>query len=125
MGAFRHSQTKVLLFRGLKMAVGGIRELRARLPLCLKERGCRTLPRETGGSLTVGEKNKKTQHLDGAERNERARDQMFKTLPRLRAVGVFEVLSIFFFIIFPAILAVKRTRKNFAGYGLRYDSFFY
>lgn len=125
MGAFWHSQTKVLLFRGLKMAVLGIRELRSRLPLCLKERGCRTLARETGGSLTVGEKNKKTQHLDGAERNQRAQDQMFKTLLRLRAVGVFEVLSnfFFFFIIFPEILAVKR--KNFAGYRLRYDSFFY
>lgn len=125
MGAFRHSQTKVLLFRGLKMAVLGIRELHARLPLCLKERGCRTLAQETGGSLTAGEKNKKTQHLDGVEKNERAQDQMFETLLRLRAVGVFEVLSKFFFIIFPEILAAKRTRKNFAGYGLRYDSFFY
>lgn len=60
MGAFRHSQTKVLLFRGLKMAVWGTRELRARLPLCLKEHGCRTLARETGGSSTAGEKDKKT-----------------------------------------------------------------
>lgn len=65
------------------MAVWGIRELRARLPLCLKERGCRTLARETGGSLTAGEKNKKIQHLDGAERNKRAQDQMLKTLLRL------------------------------------------
>lgn len=54
---------------GLKTAVWGTGEFSAHLPLCLTECGCRTLVRETKGSLTGGEKNKKP-HLDLAERKD-------------------------------------------------------
>lgn len=49
------------------MPVWGIREFNTHLPHCLTECGCRTLVQETEGSVTGGEKNKKT-HLDMAER---------------------------------------------------------